>query len=108
MRASNVKCLFLVVFKSVIFSLHPPRVSQTEFYSFRLPILIAMPLSTVDLTLGINSYFKEYVSACMARIEAFNPEMYGYRWAQHLSPRMQLAPEGWRGYIEMRPVELMQ
>ena len=53
-----------------------------------------------------DAYFKEYVSACMARIEAFNPEMYGYRWAQHLSPRMQLAPEGWRGYIEMRPVEL--
>ncbi|MDD2429872.1 MAG: AraC family transcriptional regulator [Eubacteriales bacterium] len=55
-----------------------------------------------------DAHYQEHVFACMERIEGFNPEVYGYRWAPHLSPRMQLAPEGWRGYIEMRPVELMQ
>ncbi|MDD2429719.1 MAG: hypothetical protein PHQ85_09075, partial [Eubacteriales bacterium] len=52
-------------FKSVIFPLHPPRVSQTEFYTIRLPILNATPLSTVDLTLGINPML---ISAQNARI----------------------------------------
>jgi len=33
-----------------------------------------------------------------------NPIVYGYEYADALAPRMQLAPMGWRGYIEMRPV----
>ena len=48
--------------------------------------------------------FQDAVGACMDRIEKFNPEVYGYQFADELSPRMQLAPMGWRGYIEMRPV----
>ena len=41
----------------------------------------------------------------MEQIKKFNPEVYGYAYAPHLAPRMQLAPMGWRGYIEMWPVE---
>lgn len=41
----------------------------------------------------------------MERIAAVNPEAYGYRYAPELAPRMQPAPQGWRGYIEMLPVE---
>lgn len=48
--------------------------------------------------------FGEHVDACMERIEKFNPEVYGYQYEPTLAPRMQLAPMGWRGYIEMRPV----
>lgn len=44
------------------------------------------------------------VEQCMNRISTFNPEVYGYQYAMQLAPRMQLAPEGWRGYIEMWPV----
>jgi AraC-like DNA-binding protein len=47
----------------------------------------------------------EHVGACMERIEKFNPEVYGYQYARELAPRMQLAPMGWRGYIEMRPIK---
>lgn len=51
-----------------------------------------------------DEYYQEAVGQCMERIGKFNPEVYGYEYAQELAPRMQLAPMGWRGYIEMRPV----
>ena len=49
--------------------------------------------------------FGEAVCICMERIGNFNPEVYGYEYADELAPRMQLAPMGWRGYIEMRPIK---
>jgi AraC-like DNA-binding protein len=48
--------------------------------------------------------FETAVGRCMEHIEKFNPEVYGYRYAPELAPRMQLEPVGWRGYIEMLPV----
>lgn len=47
------------------------------------------------------------VGLCMERIGSFNPQVYGYEYAPELAPRMQLAPAGWRGYIEMLPVRQM-
>lgn len=55
-----------------------------------------------------DEFFQEAVSICMDRICKFNPEVYGYQYADELAPRMQLAPMGWRGYIEMRPVRSMK
>jgi AraC-like DNA-binding protein len=54
-----------------------------------------------------DKQFGDAVGACMERIESFNPEVYGYRYAPELAPRMQLSPEGWRGYIEMRAIEII-
>ena len=51
-----------------------------------------------------DEVFEEAVGMCMEQIKRFNPEVYGYEWAREMAPRMQLAPEGWRGYIEMLPV----
>jgi len=51
-----------------------------------------------------NEYFMDAVGQCMGRIKKFNPEVYGYKYAPELAPKMQLAPMGWRGYIEMYPV----
>ena len=51
-----------------------------------------------------DAHFEEAVADCMERIGGFNPEVYGYQYADELAPRMQLGPMGWRGYIEMRPV----
>ena len=48
--------------------------------------------------------FEEAVLGCMSLIEKFNPEVYGYRYAEDLAPKIQLEPWGWRGYIEMRPI----
>lgn len=52
--------------------------------------------------------FQEAVGICMDRISTFNPEVYGYWYASELAPRMQLSPQGWRGYIEMLPVKRME
>jgi len=52
-----------------------------------------------------DAHFEEAVITCMRLIDKFNPEVYGFRYAPELAPRMQLAPWGWRGYIEMRPVK---
>ncbi len=38
-------------------------------------------------------------------MEKYNPNTYGYEWADSASPRFQLEPQGWRGYIEARPVK---
>jgi AraC-like DNA-binding protein len=52
--------------------------------------------------------FDEAVLGCMAKIDVFNPQLYGYNWAPEKAPRMQLSPEGWRGYIELRPVAAVE
>jgi len=49
--------------------------------------------------------YSEAIDALWSRINSFNPEVYGYEYADELAPRMQLRPEGWRGYIEMLPVK---
>lgn len=38
-------------------------------------------------------------------IETYDPKLYGYAWAPEAAPRFQLAPMGYRGYIEARPVK---
>lgn len=48
--------------------------------------------------------YAEAVGACMSNIERFDPEVYGYAFDDEISPRFQLAPMGWRGYIEGRPI----
>ncbi len=34
----------------------------------------------------------------------YDPKLYGFEWADEDAPRFQLAPMGYRGYIEARPV----
>lgn len=51
-----------------------------------------------------DEVFESAIGALWAAIEKFNPETYGYEYDDAAAPRMQLAPQGWRGYIEMRPV----
>lgn len=48
--------------------------------------------------------FEKAIGTMWAHIPKFNPQVYGYEWANEDAPRMQLEPQGWRGYIEMRPV----
>ena len=46
----------------------------------------------------------EAIGELWREIGKFNPEVYGYEYAEELAPRFQLAPMGWRGYIEGKPV----
>ena len=49
--------------------------------------------------------FTTEVSSLMRIIDDYNPEIYGFEWADEEAPRFQLAPMGYRGYIEARPVK---
>lgn len=49
--------------------------------------------------------FMEEIDAVWDHIDKFNPTLYGYKWSLESAPRFQLAPMGYRGYIEARPVE---
>ena len=52
--------------------------------------------------------YAEAIGGLWDAMKKFNPEVYGYKYADELAPKMQLAPMGWRGYIEMRPVREMK
>lgn len=49
--------------------------------------------------------FMEEIGDVWKHIEKFNPGIYGYAWDPEAAPRFQLAPMGYRGYIEARPVK---
>lgn len=49
--------------------------------------------------------FMDAIDEVWDHIEKFNPAIYGYQWAPEAAPRFQLAPMGYRGYIEARPVK---
>jgi hypothetical protein len=48
--------------------------------------------------------FQEAIDELWEVMKGYNPEIYGFTWADEDGPRFQLAPMGYRGYIEARPV----
>jgi AraC-like DNA-binding protein len=48
--------------------------------------------------------FEEAIGSLWETIKIYNPEIYGFKWADEEGPRFQLEPLGYRGYIEGRPV----
>ena len=52
--------------------------------------------------------FMEAIDQVWELMKTYKPEIYGFRWADEDGPRFQLAPLGYRGYIEGRPVRLMK
>ncbi len=48
--------------------------------------------------------FMEAIGEVWETIEKYDPRVYGFEWAPESAPRFQLAPMGYRGYIEARPV----
>jgi AraC family transcriptional regulator len=48
--------------------------------------------------------FEDAIGELWDVMKTYNPEIYGFRWADEDGPRFQLAPMGYRGYIEARPV----
>lgn len=51
--------------------------------------------------------FGEAIQQLWEVISKYNPQTYGFEWANDEAPRFQLAPMGYRGYIEARPVKDM-
>ena len=48
--------------------------------------------------------FEEAIGDLLGVMNRYNPEICGFKWADDDGPRFQLAPMGYRGYIEARPV----
>lgn len=51
-----------------------------------------------------DEHFEDAIGSMWKIMKNYNPEIYGFRWADEDGPRIQLAPQGYRGYIEGRPV----
>lgn len=49
--------------------------------------------------------FCDAITGIQKAMEQYDPTTYGYEWADGEAPRFQLEPQGWRGYIEARPVK---
>ncbi|MDF2542397.1 MAG: transcriptional regulator, AraC family [Herbinix sp.] len=72
--------------------------------------LIVLPPCTMMIFQGEpydDEEFQSEIGEVWKHIEKFNPETYGYQWDPEQAPRFQLAPMGYRGYIEARPVKKM-
>lgn len=52
-----------------------------------------------------DEVFGEAIEALWAAIERYDPKLYGFEWEPEAGPRFQLEPQGYRGYIEGRPVK---
>ena len=48
--------------------------------------------------------FEQAIGDLWEVMNNYNPELYGFTWADEDGPRFQLEPWGYRGYIEARPV----
>jgi len=48
--------------------------------------------------------FGEAIEELWDVMKRYQPETYGFQWADELAPRFQLEPQGYRGYIEGRPI----
>jgi AraC family transcriptional regulator len=48
--------------------------------------------------------FEAAIGSLWETMKTYNPEVYGFQWADEDGPRFQLEPQGYRGYIEGRPV----
>ncbi len=51
--------------------------------------------------------FEQAIGDLWEVMKRYNPEIYGFKWADEDGPRFQLEPQGYRGYIEGRPVRLV-
>jgi AraC family transcriptional regulator len=47
--------------------------------------------------------FESAIGEIWEVMKNYKPEIYGFKWADEDGPRFQLAPLGYRGYIEARP-----
>lgn len=66
----------------------------------KMMIFQGQPFDDADFEQAIGSFWET--------IKNYNPEIYGFKWADEDGPRFQLEPQGYRGYIEGRPVRLLK
>ncbi|SHI45624.1 helix-turn-helix transcriptional regulator [Lutispora thermophila] len=52
--------------------------------------------------------FEDAIDEIWEVMKSYDPKLYGFEWADEDSPRFQLEPQGYRGYIEARPVRRIE
>jgi len=62
----------------------------------KMMIFQGQPYDDADFEQAIGSFWET--------VKSYSPEIYGFKWADADAPRFQLEPQGYRGYIEGRPV----
>ena len=62
----------------------------------KMMIFQGQPYDDRDFEVAIGSMWQE--------MKNYKPEIYGFTWSNEDGPRFQLEPQGYRGYIEGRPV----
>ena len=55
-----------------------------------------------------DEHFEEAIGSLWETIKDYDPQIYGFEWADQDGPRFQLEPQGYRGYIEGRPVRQLK
>ena len=51
-----------------------------------------------------DAVFEQAISEMWKVMKNYDPKVYGFEWAEEDAPRFQLEPQGYRGYIEGKPV----
>jgi len=74
----------------------PPDCELIDLPSCKMMIFQSQPYD--------DENFEEAIGEVWDAIKDYNPEFYGFRWADEDGPRFQMEPLGYRGYIEGRPV----
>lgn len=88
-------------------------VEVSEHYSGEIPDgfeMIDLPACKMMVFQGEpfdDENFGEAIADLWDVMEKYNPQTYGFEWADEEAPRFQLEPQGYRGYIEARPVKLL-
>lgn len=54
-----------------------------------------------------DNKFGDAIEKLWAVMKRYDPTVYGFEWADEDAPRFQLEPQGYRGYIEARPVRVI-
>lgn len=94
-------------------SIYAQGVEVPETYSGEVPDgfeLIDLPPCKMMVFQGQpydDEKFQEAIGELWEVMKNYNPEIYGFKWADEDGPRFQLAPMGYRGYIEARPVRIL-
>jgi AraC family transcriptional regulator len=73
--------------------------------------LIELPPCTMMVFQGEpfeDEKFHEAIGEIWEHVEKFDPKLYGYEFDPEAAPRFQLAPMGYRGYIEAYPVKALK
>ncbi len=77
----------------------PPECDVIDLHACKMMVFQGPPFEDKDFSEAITSLWD-----CM---KAYKPETYGFAWADEDAPRFQFAPLGYRGYIEGRPVRVL-